>query len=82
MLTGLQCRLKTAENPLSRADRSEHLTGFSEQRLYFTKDEETARQQQIVEALEQAFLRLTGEVDDDIPADDHVQAPAWTLSFK
>lgn len=70
----LVCPLKAPIDPLPGAYRREHLTRGSEKRLYFTKDEEAARQQRVSEPLEQGLLRLPLEVDDHVSAENHVYA--------
>jgi len=66
--------LRAAIDSLSGAYRDEQLARFADQRLYFPKDEEAPRQQQFMKALEEPELGFALEIDDDVSADDQVEA--------
>ena len=74
----LVCRSDAAIDPLPGAHRREHVARSSEQRLYFTKDEETTRQQRVMEPLQQRLLGLSPEIDDYVPANDQMDTPHVT----
>jgi len=64
----LVCRSYAAIDPCPGAIRRKHVARFSEKRLYFTKDEETTRQQRVMESFQQGLLGLSPEIDDYVPA--------------
>src|SRR5439155_13665611 len=62
------------EDALARIDGREAGTRRSEECLDLAEHEESARGKRAVERLEQPFLRLTVEVDEDVPATDKVES--------
>src|SRR6185437_8771279 len=61
-----------AENPLARVHGDEPRAGNAEESLDLAQYEKTAWRERAMKLLEQAFLRVTIEVDQHVAADDQI----------